>query len=375
MLPIRCCRRDSRVLRKADATFPRPRNGRGSEPLYHRSRLNVWKPLHGPYFFELFALANFFLIGVLLLPLTPAVFTSLPTFTAQMGGVLLAELATGVVVRLAAGWFDGSARAYLAVLRSPRWLLDTARLIVFAILIAHTYGWIKLMIPFLHPRLYDQQLWNFETALFGGYSPTVLVLSLFSNPPLMRFIDAAYGSVFILSMNIAYSYFLSAPSRRLRVAFSDSSALLWLIGAWIYVAVPSLGPGYRFHDLWRPYAALMPETQYAQRLLLENYELVIDRAKHVSRAVDVLLGIAAFPSLHVAFETFVLLWLRRLWRYGEIGFGICAVLIFIGSVVTGWHYLIDSIAGIALAVVCYAIVARTHRIGRWLALRPAMKKS
>jgi hypothetical protein len=178
--------------------------------------------------------------------------------------------------------------------------------------------------------------------------------------------------VFILSMNVAYSFILSAPSRRVRVAFSDSNALLWLIGAWIYVVIPTLGPAYRFHDLWRPYAALMPETQYLQRLLLENYNLVISRARHVSRAVDVLLGIAAFPSLHVAFETFVLLWLRRLWRYGEVIFGICTILIFIGSVVTGWHYLIDSIAGIALAVLSYALVVRMHRMGHWLALQQAL---
>jgi hypothetical protein len=347
-------------------------NGSRGESLYHRRSLNVRKPLHGPFFFELFALANFLFIGLLLLPLTPAVFTTLQSSTLQLGGIFLAELATGIVVRLAVGWFDGSARAYLAVIRSPRWILDTARLILFAVVIAHTYGWIKLMVPLLHPRLFDRQLWNFETALFGGYSPTVLILSLFSNPRVIRFVDAMYGPVFVLSMNVAYSFIFSAPSRRLRVAFTDSSALLWLIGAWLYVAIPTLGPVYRFHDLFRPYAALMPDTQNVQRLLLENYELVISRARHVSRPVNILFGIAAFPSLHVAFEAFILLWVRKLWRYGTIVFGICTVLIFIGSVVTGWHYLIDSAAGIVLAVVCYAVVARARRIGRWLDLREAI---
>ncbi len=328
--------------------------------------------MHRPYFFELFALANFFLIGVLLLPLTPAVFFSLPKFGMQLVGVFLAELATGIVVRLVVGWFDGSARQYLAIIFSPAWLFDTARLIIFAIVITHTYSWIKLMVPILHPHRFDHQLWNFETNLFGGYSPTVLFFSLFSTANVLRFVDTTYGPVFILSMNIAYAYFLSAPSRRLRIAFSDSNALLWLIGAWIYVAIPTLGPAYRFHDLWRPYAALLTQTQSTQKHLLENYQLVISRSPHVNRAVDVLLGIAAFPSLHVAFETFVLLWMRRLWRYGEIIFGICAVLIFIGSVVTGWHYLIDSVAGIALAVVAYLPVVKAWRMGHWRALSQAL---
>ena len=32
---------------------------------------------------------------------------------------------------------------------------------------------------------------------------------------------------------------------------------------------------------------------------------------------------------------------------------IFTVIIFLGSVVTGWHYLIDSLAGLALAAACF----------------------
>jgi len=75
----------------------------------------------------------------------------------------------------------------------------------------------------------------------------------------------------------------------------------------------------------------------------------------------VFLGIAAFPSLHVAFEFLVWLWLRRVWRAGAMLFAIFTVLIFLGSVVTGWHYLIDALAGLALAFVAYAAVAIRKR--------------
>ena len=42
-----------------------------------------------------------------------------------------------------------------------------------------TYGWIKLVVPVVHPALYDQALWDFDQKLCFGISPTVFVLGLF----------------------------------------------------------------------------------------------------------------------------------------------------------------------------------------------------
>ena len=42
-------------------------------------------------------------------------------------------------------------------------------------------------------------------------------------------------------------------------------------------------------------------------------------------------------------------------------FAIFTLIIFLGSIVTGWHYLIDSIAGLALAFVAWAVVAIRKR--------------
>ena len=50
--------------------------------------------------------------------------------------------------------------------------------------------------------------------------------------------------------------------------------------------------------------------------------------------------------------------MRGRWR---LLFGLITLIIFLGSIVTGWHYLIDSIAGIALAVVCYLAIAIPQR--------------
>ena len=52
------------------------------------------------------------------------------------------------------------------------------------------------------------------------------------------------------------------------------------------------------------------------------------------------------------------LWMRRMWRGGEVIFGVFVVVILIGSLVTGWHYLIDGIAGMALAWLCHSVAIR-----------------
>lgn len=337
--------------------------------------MNVRTTLHRPYFFEVFAVANLLFIQLLLLPVTPAVIRSLPQDALMLTPVFLAELATGVIVRLVVGLFDGTARDYLRTLATPAWIADTIRLIVFAVVTTHTYAWIKLMIPFIHPHLFDQQLWNFETSLLGGYSPSVFVLTLFANPRLIGLIDWTYGPVFILTMNIAYAFFLSSPSRRLRVVFTNSNAVLWLAGAWLYVALPTLGPAYAFPAPWARYAPWLPDARMLQLTLLNNYRLVLSRS--APGTVNVLLGIAAFPSLHVAFAVFVLLWMRsmqwmpRIRRGGQIVFAICATIIFIGSVVTGWHYVTDSVAGIVLAWAAWAIFVKARRFRHWIALRCA----
>jgi hypothetical protein len=85
--------------------------------------------------------------------------------------------------------------------------------------------------------------------------------------------------------------------------------------------------------------------------------------------IQIVLGIAAFPSLHVAFQTYVFLWMRRLWTSGEVLFGIFALVILLGSMITGWHYLIDGLAGIALAVLWWGIFWRRAEVSRWLSLR------
>jgi PAP2 superfamily len=323
-----------------------------------------------PHAYELLALANVLAIFLVTARRTMQVLLTIPALFAIIGQSLLLQLLAGVAVRLVIGAIRGNWREYLAIIRRPAWFVETVRLLVGAALVVHAYCWIKVTVPLLHPVLYDQQLWDLDQRLCFGVSPNLFMLNVFSHPLALHVFDATYANIFIASMTVAFAYFLSAPANRLRIAFLTGNALLWLAGAWLYMAIPSIGPAYRFPEVWLQYANDFRVTEALQVRLWLNYNKVLQmrRPGGAAAPIDILLGIAAFPSMHVAFQTFVFLWFRRLWTWGELLFALFVAVIFIGSMVTGWHYLIDAIAGVLLAWITYEIANRLYRVKRWAAL-------
>jgi len=323
------------------------------------------------YFFEAFVLVNLAVIVLFGIRSLPIVGDPVRI----VGGLLLSmcvQAILGVAVRSVVALVRRD-RGYFRVLRSGQWLRDTARLIVGGALIIFAYGWIKLVVPLYHPALFDQALWDLDQTLFFGISPAVFFLDLFGEPSLLRIVDWSYANIFLASTLLAGAYFFSEPSRRIRVAFFNGYALLWITGAWLYLLVPSLGPAYRFPEIWLAQGESLKVTQYFQALLMKNYRDVLRAGAtgEVTTPIRIAFGIGAFPSLHVGFQTFVFLWMRRLWTAGEVLFGLFVLVIFLGSMITGWHYLIDGLVGLALGWVCFAVFGRRARLKRWLELRRA----
>lgn len=319
------------------------------------------------YFAEVFVLANLGLIAVV------AARRGLvaPSWRWIAGGVVAFGLYTllGVAIRATVERVRrGTARAYLQHLRARDWLIDTVRIAFAGTLLTYTYCWIKISVPALHPRLFDQQLWDLDQTIFFGLAPTVFLLDLIGDGAALKVIDWSYAWVFAGSTFVAMAYFMSEPSRRIRVAFVNGNSLLWITGAWLYVLVPSLGPAYRFPDIWLAYDAL-DRTQYLQTILMRNHNNILRALRgQPHEPIHPILGIAAFPSLHVAFQTYVFFWMRRLRTSGEMLFGLFAATIFLGSMITGWHYLIDAIAGALMALACWWIFFRRARMARFLRL-------
>jgi len=302
-----------------------------------------------PYFFEIFTVVNFVIIQILLWRMTHAPLSTVALTMLALGPAFAVQALVGIAIRMLIARARG--QQYASVIRSRRWIADTIRIVLFSALSVHVYGWIKLSVPLLHPQLFDSELWNVDRAIFFGHSPNIFFLDLFSTS--LRFFDWTYANVFIASLNLAGIYFMSEPDDRIRIGFTNANTLMWLAGAWLYLLVPSLGPAYRFPSVWLPLSGALGNTQQLQRILMNNYQHVLH-----NQSVNVLLGVAAFPSLHVAFEMLVTLWMRGRWR---LLFAVITLLIFLGSIVTGWHYLIDAIAGLVLATASYLAVAIPQR--------------
>lgn len=305
-----------------------------------------------PYFFEIFTIANLVILEIVLRRIGFSIFTLFSSTVAVLLPMLVIQTLTGIAVRVVLAKRHGDP-AYLRTLRTPRFLTDVARIIVFSVLWGQIYGWLKVGVPALNHRLYDQFFWNLDRTLFFGFSPNIFFLDLFSNPLALRAVDWTYANVFIATVFIGGAVFISSPDARLRIGFVNSNATMWIVGAWLYVALPAFDPCYRFPEIWLPLAQYLPQTQYLQRLLMTNYQNFTHLQPGRPAQVSLLLGLSAFPSLHTAAAFLAFLWMRGVSRAVRLLFGVFTAIIFIGSVVTGWHYLADSLAGLLLAALSY----------------------
>ena len=306
-----------------------------------------------PYFFEIFAFANLAAVALLAHESLAIIGSPLRHLRFIVFGIAM-QAAVGIAIRAAIALVRRD-RAYLQTIRRAGWIFDTARMILGTAIVFLAYGWLKLVVPIHHPRLFDAELWDLDRALLLGIAPTTFLLELFSARAFLVFIDWTYANIFFASVSVAYAWALSHPERRIRVAFANGNAALWMAGAWLYLAVPSLGPAYRFPEVWFARAEMLRITQGLQAVLMKNYQNVLRvwNGTPITDTIRLEFGIGAFPSLHVAFQTYVFLWTRRVWRAGRLLFGTFALVIFLGSMITGWHYLVDSIAGVAMAYVAY----------------------
>lgn len=137
--------------------------------------------------------------------------------------------------------------------------------------------------------------------------------------------------------------------------------LSWLVlGNLLAIAGSSVGPVYydllygtdRFAALHQAFAASGFDTgpiARLQSLLWQNSSGMISY-------------ISAFPSMHVAIACIVALYLRDRFRlFQPLGHGFAALILLI-SVYSGYHYLVDGIASIAVVLVLNAALQRRQPV-------------
>jgi membrane-associated phospholipid phosphatase len=220
---------------------------------------------------------------------------------------------------------------------------------------------LKSSIYLINPRTWDPQLLRLDRALHFGISPSLFFLELFKSPVAYRVIDFYYAIVYGIIVVTYPSIFVAIAGKHLRRTFATAFTLVMILG-WIgYAALPSWGPVFVQPQEFEKALSYMPMTVRIQSQLFEETSSLI-RNPLGSRTI-VYGGIAAFPSLHVAILTLFALVSRRISRSWFKANILLVVVMILGSVVTGYHYLIDAYAGLILGWGVYRLA--DYWVKRW----------
>ena len=241
---------------------------------------------------------------------------------------------------------------YLRRLLRWDWLALWLRLWLTCFVFTYAYFWLKVCVPLVNYRLWDQQLWALDRLLHLGVSPSILLTELFAGSGLIAPLETWYGW-WLPTMMFGLSFFCAAPDAGTRRRFMLSSVLIWTLGPWIYMAAPALGPIYVYGQAWDEVAPELPQARAAQAMLWQNYQTVVAGRQGGLKRFNPTRGIAAMPSLHVGGHWLLLLWIRRRARPWLVPAAIGMALTLVGSVVTGWHYAVDGYVGIGIASLAY----------------------
>lgn len=242
-------------------------------------------------------------------------------------------------------------RAALAAVWRERWTPRRAGAVLLALVTYSAaylaYRNIKSVAPLLRPGdVFDRALLDIDRAIFGGGDPAAVLHAALGTGVAAHALAAVYMFFFVF-VPVALAAALVFPDElRTSLFVANALAATWLLGAVSYLLLPAIGP---FHVDAETYAAL-PETSVTEL----QVRLMADRAAFLADpgASGAAQSIGAFASLHTAFFGTVALLALHLRAHRAVVTAVWAMmaLTVLATVYFGWHYLLDDVAGVAIAV-------------------------
>jgi len=319
------------------------------------------------YIFEWVALASFAAMVVFAVTAPVVIRYALLAFLTFRKMAVIALLAvvailviTAVrVVRHRSAWRTALSRSEVSTLR---FWTDLLRITVAFSVVETAHLTLKVYVPVINSANHDQALRAVDQMLAFRHDPVALVTAAITNPTVLRLFDFIYSQLYFLLLWGGVVVFFAFLTGRRRTAFFSSFVVMWQLGLLLYILVPSWGPVFTTPGIFESTLQHCPATVAVQAglhretlaIVRGNYNIIIN-----------LFGIAAFPSLHVAVFVLYALWARavgRVWFAWNVIFG---VVIVIGSMLTGYHYLVDGIGGALVAVLAYHIATRRSAERTW----------
>jgi len=260
-------------------------------------------------------------------------------------------------------------RRIARLLRTTPWveiaLLRVLPMLVLFSVLQMVFLALKQNIPNLVPFHWDPLFIEIDRALFLGTDPWVITHALFDDPIETKVIDGVYGA-WLPVMLVSYAAAAAMPLHSLaRMTYVIAFFLNWaIVGSLFAIVFSSAGPVYMEPLFGDPTFAPLMERLARQDGLWEIFALNLQGIlwKGYTQPEAPFYGISAFPSMHLCIATTITLFGFGFHRWIGWGLALFTGIILIGSVHLGWHYAIDGIAGIILALVLWQV---SQRFARW----------
>lgn len=265
--------------------------------------------------------------------------------------------------------------------------LNVSRLTAFACVAVYgrvftdTFTSLKAAIPLIHPYAWDETFAGWDRALHGGRHPWEL-LQAFATPSGTLVINFLYNAWMFVLFGV-FMWQAWSANAALRRRFFLTFGLCWmLLGSIAATGLSSAGPCYYARVTQAaedPYAPLMKYLRQVderhglwalgvQEALWDAYVRPRDAASSVRTAKSsddgnagveqMLEGISAMPSMHVAMSVLFALLGWSVNRRLGLAFTAFALAIQVGSVHLGWHYAIDGYASTLAVTGLWFVVGR-----------------
>lgn len=199
--------------------------------------------------------------------------------------------------------------------------------------------------------LRDLELTNFETWLFAGHTPASMLHDLLGEGTAAVVLAFIYRSfTYLVPFSVIASLVFVERIREAYV-FVTAAMWVWILGVGSYYLLPSLGP---YAETPSDFAGLT-ET----RITEGQAGYLVERAYMLANpgAPDAFVSLGAFASLHVGFTCMVLLMLRyyRMPSPVQLVGLVYLLATMVATVYFGWHYVVDDVAGIVIALLSVAL--------------------
>ena len=228
------------------------------------------------------------------------------------------------------------------------------------------YRNLKSVVPLLREENFDGRLADLDRSWFAGHDPADLLHSLLGSGVSAYALSGVYEAFFVfIPVAIAFALVV-LPDLRAGLFLTTALAINWALAAASYFLLPSLGPIYATAAEF----AHLPVTGVSglqDALLDQRMEFLRDPS-----AAGAAQSIGAFASLHVSifFTAALATHLLGLGRFVKIGVWILFALTVVATIYFGWHYVLDDVAGLIIAVAALALAWALTGID----LRPARRR-